>query len=118
MDFSGQIDQLADAAITAAEENKALYLGKFHKCDLMVRHWGLLIVLTHQEQGVTDAKYLEHYLRGNGWRGCGGIDKIEVDGRSFPYLNVSRITVRKEKFSQELHKLEGLLSSYASVTPK
>ncbi len=113
-DFTRDIDGLVDASTDAAIKGGPIYLGTFHGFDLFVRDWSLL--LTHPEWRTRDSDALRVYLKNNGWYSIGGFGEMKVqyaEGQiQIHYMNVNRITQRREKLRDEFLELSRLLESY------
>lgn len=122
-DFSGNVDGLVDALVASMEKGYVLpvHIGKFYGFDVFAHHSSM--VMTRPELKPNDAQGLATFLVQNGWNQ--GADKgiryfafSDRDGRRIlylPYVNVDRITQRREKLQSEMSELAKILESYGKV---
>ena len=119
VDFSNDIGGLVDALTDSTQNEGIVHIGKLGRFDVFSYH--LNVLLTHPELDAVDARELSRYLIDNGWKqsanlgAMGSPYPIRNQVPDVPYIDVDRITQRKEKLSREMSELSGLLENYRRV---
>ncbi len=120
-DFSGNVDGLVDALIKSTGAGGAVYIGGFYGFDVFAYHSSM--VMTRPELKPNDAQGLAAFLVQNRWKqgadtGIKYFAFSDRDGKRIlylPYVNVDRITQRREKLQSEMSELARILESYGKV---
>ncbi len=118
-DFSKNIEDFVGSLIKASEKETPTFVGRFYGFDAVVEHKTLLLV--NPALQYSEAKGFAIFLAKHGWdQGAQlGVVTYALPGELFPreahYVNVDRITVRRDKMYDELSRLSRIMEEYNSV---
>lgn len=116
-DFSHDIDGLVNSLMQSAEGETTGYIGNFFGFGIVAKN--TCIYLTHPELSAVDALKMQQRLTDNGW-----VQGVNLGIMTSPYathgsdsyvhyIEVDRVTSRKEKLRNEMAQLARILEPYS-----